>query len=50
MDVNDVNIVINITLGKTQAGNYPGNADVSGDGNIDVTDVNTVINIVLGKI
>ena len=24
VDVNDVNIVINITLGKTQAGNYPG--------------------------
>ncbi len=38
VDVNDVNIVINITLGKTQAGNYPG------------TDVNTVINIVLGKV
>ena len=50
VDVNDVNIVINITLGKTQAGNYPGNADVTGDGNIDVTDVNTVINIVLGKV
>ena len=49
VDVSDVNIVINIMLGKTSASSYPGNADVNGDGKVDVSDVNIIINIMLGK-
>ena len=49
VDVTDVNIIINIMLGKATAGQYPGNADVDNNGTVDVTDVNVVINIMLGK-
>ena len=51
VDVSDVNIVINIMLGKASASDYPGNPDVngSGDGSVDVSDVNAVINLMLGK-
>ena len=45
----DVNIIINIMLGKAQASSYPGNADLNGDNKVDVSDVNIVINIMLGK-
>ena len=49
IDVSDVNVVINIMLGKDDAARYGGRADVNGDGKVDVSDVNTVINIMLGK-
>lgn len=49
VDVTDVNIIINIMLGKADASNYPGNADVNGQDGIDVSDANKVINIMLGK-
>ena len=49
VDALDVNIVINIVLGKASASSYPGIADVSGDNTVDVNDVNMVINIILGK-
>ena len=49
VDVTDVNIVINIMLGKANNGDYPGDANVDGQGAIDVSDVNTLINIMLGK-
>ena len=49
VDVSDVNIVINIMLGKAQASSYPGNADVNSDNKVDVSDVNLIINIMLGK-
>ena len=49
VDVSDVNIIINIMLGKASASNYPGNADLNNDGKVDVSDVNIVINIMLGK-
>ena len=49
VDVSDVNIVINIMLGKANASDYPGNADCNGDGKVDVSDVNIIINIMLGK-
>ncbi|MBR1882319.1 MAG: leucine-rich repeat protein [Muribaculaceae bacterium] len=49
VDVNDVNILINIVLGKDNAGNYGGRANVDGIGDVDVADVNTLINLVLGK-
>ena len=48
VDVSDVNIVINIMLGKASASGYP-NANVDGQDGIDVGDVNMVINIMLGK-
>ncbi|MBR1881782.1 MAG: chitobiase/beta-hexosaminidase C-terminal domain-containing protein [Muribaculaceae bacterium] len=49
VDVNDVNILINIVLGKDDASKYEGRANVDGAGDVDVTDVNTLINLVLGK-
>ncbi|MBR1882515.1 MAG: hypothetical protein IJ808_05795, partial [Muribaculaceae bacterium] len=49
VDVNDVNILINIVLGKDDASQYGGRANVDGAGDVDVTDVNTLINLVLGK-
>ncbi len=49
VDISDVNIIINIMLGKAQASSYPGNANVNGQGGIDIADINAVINIMLGK-
>ncbi|MBR1882336.1 MAG: hypothetical protein IJ808_04875 [Muribaculaceae bacterium] len=49
VDVNDVNILINIVLGKDDASKYGNRANVDGVGDVDVTDVNTLINLVLGK-
>lgn len=45
-DVTDVNIIVNMILGKqakTEAGN------LNGDDDVDVTDVNLLVNIILGK-
>lgn len=47
VDVTDVNIIINVILGKT---NDDGCCDINNDGAVDVTDVNMLINIILGKI
>lgn len=49
VDVTDVNVVINIMLGKDTADNYGGRADITGDGTVDVSDINAVVNIMLGK-
>jgi len=50
VDIADVNILINIMLGKDAAENYGSRAFVTaGDTNVDISDVNTVINIMLGK-
>ncbi|MBR2145982.1 MAG: leucine-rich repeat protein [Muribaculaceae bacterium] len=49
VDVSDVNIIINIMLGKASASNYPGNADLNNDGKVDVSDVSLLIDVVLGK-
>jgi hypothetical protein len=49
VDIADVNIVINIMLGKAQASSFPGNSDLNDDGQVDVSDVNAIINIMLGK-
>lgn len=46
VDVSDVNIAINIILGKAD---YQSTADLNGDGTVDVSDINALINIVLGK-
>ena len=45
----DLNILINIVLGKDDASNYEGRADLVVDGNIDGSDLNKLINILLGK-
>ena len=46
VDIADVNLVINIMLGKAPATSV---SDINGDGNTDIADVNMVINIMLGK-
>ncbi len=48
VDVDDVNAIINIILGRKAASYYPGEANVDGNGLIDVDDVNAIINIILG--
>ena len=45
----DLNILINILLGKDQASNYGGRANVDSTGEIDGNDLNALINILLGK-
>ncbi len=49
VDVSDVNIVINVMLGKNQDPQVKLWADLNDDGSVDVSDVNAVINIMLGK-
>ena len=50
VDITDVNILINIMLGKDSADNYGSRAYVTeGDLMVDIADVNTTINIMLGK-
>ncbi|MBR1804597.1 MAG: hypothetical protein IJ775_06835 [Muribaculaceae bacterium] len=34
-------------LKQKTAADYPGNADINGDGKIDVEDVNAIINLIL---
>ncbi len=46
VDITDVNMVINMVLGKVTATTA---ADLDGSGTVDITDVNQAINIVLGK-
>ena len=46
VDVSDVNIVINMMLGKSPV---TPEADMNGDTKVDVSDVNAIINIMLGK-
>ena len=49
VDGSDLNILINIILGKDNAANYDGRANVDGNGSIDGSDINSLINILLGK-
>ena len=46
VDVDDLNIIINMMLDKTDKSDA---ADLNGDGNVDVDDLNAIINIILGK-
>lgn len=48
VDMGDMNIAINVILGKAQLADFPG-ADVNGDGVVDMSDLNLMINTVLGK-
>lgn len=45
VDVTDVNLVINMMLGKVE---YAAVADINADGRVDVSDVNAIINLMLG--
>ena len=47
VDISDVNIVINLMLGKDTSEDFDG--DINEDGNVDISDVNMVINLMLGK-
>lgn len=49
IDGNDLNVLINILLGKDAASNYDGRADVNNDTYVDGNDLNTLINILLGE-
>ena len=49
LDVTDVNIIINILLGKDSAEHYSGNCDLNSDHTIDVVDANIAINLMLSK-
>ena len=49
VDVSDLNIMINIMLGKAQANGYPGIPDLNVDGIVDVSDINIIVNIMLGR-
>ncbi len=48
VDIDDVNITLNIILGKAQQDDYP-LADTDGNGTVDIDDVNLIINIILNK-
>ena len=50
IDVTDINILINIMLGRDSSDNYAGRSFVTeGDNEVDVSDINAVINAMLGK-
>ena len=49
VDISDVNIVINVMLGKDTNAIHKAKSDLNGDGKVDISDVNAVINIMLGK-
>lgn len=49
VDVTDVNIIINIILGKDEASNYDDRAFVTDDEVIDIADINAVINIIMSN-
>ena len=49
LDGIDLNILINIILGKDNADNYGGRADLDGSGDCDGSDLNQLINLLLGK-
>lgn len=49
VDVTDINLMVNLILGKEQDQTYSLRADLNGDGTVDVADVNLVVNIILGK-
>jgi len=49
VDIADVNILINLMLGKEEPRATTETADVTGDGVVDIADVNAAINAMLGK-
>ncbi|MBQ9216809.1 MAG: hypothetical protein IJ613_01565 [Muribaculaceae bacterium] len=49
VDVLDINILINIMLGKDDGTSYNGRQYVLGGTSVDVADINAIVNIMLGK-
>ena len=49
VDVSDVNILVNIILGKDGAEDYGDRAYITDDDTVDVSDVNALVNMLLGK-
>ena len=49
IDISDINIVINVMLGKSTSEEQQTASDVTGDGKVDVSDINATINVMLGK-
>ena len=49
VDIDDINILINILLGKDTASKYDGRADINSDTKTDIQDVNQLVNLVLSK-
>ena len=49
-DIADVNLIINVMLGKFDASQCLGDPDVTGDGIVDVEDLNATVNSILGKV
>jgi len=49
VDIADVNIIINVMLGRDLASNYGHRCYVTDDETVDIADINAVINIMLGK-
>ena len=47
VNASDMNILIDIILGRDTSGRYDASADVNGDGAVDVIDINEIINIIL---
>ena len=49
VDVVDVNIVVNVMLGKPTSNVQQALSDLDHNGSVDVSDINLIINIMLGK-
>ena len=49
VDVIDLNVLVNITLGNDDADRYYGRAFVAGHDRVDVEDMNALINIILNQ-
>ncbi len=49
VDIADLNAMVDVLLGRVEAGVYGGRADVSGDSVVDVTDINMIINLILKR-
>ena len=49
VDIVDINIVINVMLGKDDSVAWKTVSDVNNDGIVDISDINLIINDMLGK-
>ena len=49
VDIEDVNIIINIVVGRDKASKYGHRCYITDDETVDVSDLNMLINIMLGK-
>ncbi|MBR6284630.1 MAG: phosphodiester glycosidase family protein [Muribaculaceae bacterium] len=48
VDIDDVNAIINVMLGKVAPDRFPASPDINGSGSVDVDDLNLILNILLG--